>query len=173
MLPDFPYHPDPLATGSVKASAERCECCSEARGFVYVGPFYAVDEIVAICPWCIAGGDAAAKFDGSFVDDANFAGEGLGEEIVRQVCLRTPSYAGWQQEQWLSHCNDACAFHGNATSEDLDGASEATRGAWKSAYGLTDRDWTRAIAGYPNNDSGFYKFVCRHCRVVLLAWDMS
>ncbi|WP_321791288.1 CbrC family protein [Burkholderia pyrrocinia] len=54
-LPAFRYHPDPPATGSVIRSDARCVCCGDARGDVYAGPVYAVDEYEqCICPWCIA-----------------------------------------------------------------------------------------------------------------------
>ncbi|MBK1868507.1 CbrC family protein [Aestuariivirga sp. YIM B02566] len=50
-LPKFTYHPDPIATGSLVASEEICICCGQARGFIYKGPAYAVEELVdCICP---------------------------------------------------------------------------------------------------------------------------
>jgi hypothetical protein len=59
-LPDFPYHPDPLATGSIEESPADCVSCGRARGFVYTGSVYAVEEAEPLCPWCIADGSAAA-----------------------------------------------------------------------------------------------------------------
>jgi hypothetical protein len=68
-LPDFPYHPDPITTGFVEASDTECIGCGKARGFIYTGPVYAVDELVeVICPWCIADGTAATKLDAEFTD---------------------------------------------------------------------------------------------------------
>ncbi|CTW99108.1 colicin E2 tolerance protein [Escherichia coli] len=40
----------------------------------YSGPFYCVDEVEHLCPWCIADGSAAEKFAGSFQDDASIEG---------------------------------------------------------------------------------------------------
>jgi len=58
-LPVFRYHPDPIASGSVVASAAECVCCGEARGFIYTGPAYCEAELEeALCPWCIADGSA-------------------------------------------------------------------------------------------------------------------
>lgn len=34
-----------------------------------------------------------------------------------EICERTPSYISWQQEVWLTHCNEPCAFIGYANSE--------------------------------------------------------
>ncbi|MGV8422639.1 CbrC family protein, partial [Pseudomonas aeruginosa] len=31
-LPHFRYHPEPLASGSIEASATTCQCCGKARG---------------------------------------------------------------------------------------------------------------------------------------------
>jgi hypothetical protein len=62
----FRYHPDPVATGEVVASSEECSVCHIARGFVYVGPIYAIDQVEGVCPWCIADGTAAAKLDAEF-----------------------------------------------------------------------------------------------------------
>jgi hypothetical protein len=43
-LPDFPDHPEPVATGSIVASSARCRACEQARGFIYVGPTYGLGE---------------------------------------------------------------------------------------------------------------------------------
>ncbi|MFC6064285.1 CbrC family protein [Streptomyces ochraceiscleroticus] len=31
-LPFFRYHPDPLASGSIRAAAETCACCKRNKG---------------------------------------------------------------------------------------------------------------------------------------------
>jgi len=66
-LPVFRYHPDPVATGAIVRSDVACACCGEATGFAYDGPWYAThDPDGVICPWCIADGRAAARFDAEF-----------------------------------------------------------------------------------------------------------
>src|SRR6266480_2367057 len=66
-LPEFRYHPDPRATGVIVASEARCVACSRTRGFIYTGPVYAEQEFIdAFCPWCIADGTAARRFDAEF-----------------------------------------------------------------------------------------------------------
>src|SRR5437867_876141 len=63
-FPEFPYHPDPRATGSVVVSDTSCVACGQSRGFVYAGPVYSQDELIdSLCPWCIADGSAAEKYD--------------------------------------------------------------------------------------------------------------
>lgn len=174
-LPSFRYHPDPLATGAVKPSAVQCACCGQRRGFVYVGPVYGETELdESLCPWCIADGSAAANLGASFADDTPLLQAGVPELVVQEVHLRTPAFSSWQQEQWLAHCGDACAFLGDASVDDVAGANEATRVAWKNEYGLDDDDWLHITKGYqPRGNPAFYKFQCLHCEAVLLGWDCT
>jgi len=116
-LPAFKYHPDPIATGSVKASENVCVCCDRARGYIYTGPTYAEEELEEeLCPWCIADGTAHAELDAEFVDREGIGGYGEWEEvsstIVDEVACRTPGFSGLQQERWYTHCADAAEFVG-------------------------------------------------------------
>ena len=174
-LPLFIYHPDPLSTGAIEPSTVKCICCGKARGFIYVAPVYALEDLnELLCPWCIADGSAAEKFDASFADNHRLLQAGLAARIVEEVHLRTPGYFSWQSECWLSHCNDACEFHGDATRIDIANASQETKIEWQRQYKRTDKDWERITTGYvPRGGQAFYKFVCRHCGLVLLGWDCS
>lgn len=112
-LPIFKYHPDPIATGSVRTSDAQCLSCGRVRGFIYVGPVYAIEELhESLCPWCIADGSAAERFDAEFTD----IGWGVPADVPREVRLevfrRTPGYSASQQDHWLYHCGDAAAFLG-------------------------------------------------------------
>ncbi|MFJ9673062.1 CbrC family protein [Streptomyces sp. NPDC101221] len=61
-LPFFRYHPDPLASGSIRASAESCACCGRSTGWIYTATFYSAQEVSGrFCPWCIADGSAAQR----------------------------------------------------------------------------------------------------------------
>jgi uncharacterized protein len=174
-LPVFLYHPDPVATGMVVARPIICACCGKARGHVYIGPVYAREDYSErICPWCIADGSAAAKLDASFSDAHPLIAAGMGEPIVEEVNLRTPGYISWQQDEWLTHCNDACEFHGDATTIDVREASAQTKACWLAAYKQDDAGWEWATKEYqPGGDSALYKFRCRHCGLVLFGWDLS
>ncbi|MDQ1046064.1 uncharacterized protein CbrC (UPF0167 family) [Streptomyces sp. V4I2] len=44
-LPAFPYHPDPVSTGSVAPSNAPCGCCGLRRGYAYTGPVFSVAEL--------------------------------------------------------------------------------------------------------------------------------
>lgn len=95
-LPRFKYHPDPVQSGVVKKSGAVCVSCSRARGWIYTGPVYAKDELDRrLCPWCIADGSAAQRFDASFGDVEGLAGQ-VAADVLDEVLHRTPGYVTWQ-----------------------------------------------------------------------------
>lgn len=171
-LPLFTYHADPLGSGSVVPSDATCRSCGQPRGYIYAGAPYAEEELErAICPWCIANGAAASKFHAEFVDAAGVGGYGrwdaVPDVIVREVSQRTPGFAGWQQEQWWTHCGDAAVFLGRAGREELElrwpAAIAAVRA--EAGFGADDASEWQAYFSALARDSGFtaYVFQCRHC----------
>ncbi len=174
-LPRFRYHPAPLLTGVIEDSPKDCSCCGQPRGFIYVGPVYGEADLHSqLCPWCIADGSAARTLGASFADSYPLNRAGIAHSLIEEVNLRTPGYFSWQGESWLSHCADACEFHGNASIKDVANASEETKAAWRHEYKLDDKTWVRIAEHYqPKGHQAFYKFVCRHCGLVLLGWDCS
>jgi uncharacterized protein CbrC (UPF0167 family) len=123
-LPAFRYHPDPLATGAVHASAEVCICCNRSTGWIYTAAFYTAQEVNGrFCPWCIADGSAAERFAGEFSDAYGL--NGVSEETLREVTLRTPGFHAWQDPHWLVHCQDAAAFIGEVGYTELAAHPEA------------------------------------------------
>jgi uncharacterized protein len=167
----FKYHPDPVATGAFMQEQGACECCLSVKALLYRGPFYAVEEVEDLCADCISNGAAAEKFDGSFNDVWIEDSQGVTAEVIDEIAHRTPGYESWQGNIWLYHCNDGCEFHGNATAVDISTASSATIKHWES---LNDLAWSDMMEGYDcKGDVGVYKFICRHCSLVLLHWDRS
>ncbi len=123
-LPRFRYHPDPVATGSVQSSPVTCVCCHRARGYIYTGPVYSeAEHRDDICPWCIVDGSAHEKYGAEFTELAGVGGFGSWEEVDRviaeEVAFRTPGFSGWQQERWMTCCEDAATFLGPAGFSDL------------------------------------------------------
>ncbi len=136
-LPKFKYHNNPLKTGTfdVMLSPSKCKCCKEYTWVIYSFPFYAEIELImeleCLCPDCIANGEAAKKFRGSFqpVDvqrqfEENFQNEKTVDRVndidkINELLYKTPSFQAWQREIWRTHCNDYCEFIGYVSADDL------------------------------------------------------
>ncbi|MFV0674662.1 CbrC family protein [Variovorax sp. tm] len=170
-LPVFRYYADPFESGVMRVSSETCECCGKATGYIYGGSFYAVGSESHFCPWCIADGSAAAKFDGEFNDAA---GVGMGEvelpsPIIEEVSQRTPSFFSWQQEQWWAHCNDAARFLGEIEHVDRtllasENAADFVRETCEAVRLEPGEGW-QSLLDTPSGERSFAVFVfgCLHC----------
>jgi len=174
-LPVFTYHPNPVATGSIVQSEKKCRCCNKSKGFIYAGPVYAEDELEeAICPWCIADGSAATKFDATFVDSSEI-GDGevtVSEEIEEQIASRTPGFAGWQGEHWLACCDDAAAFLGPAGRAELEAFGAPAIEALRAECGLSGAEWEEYFQALDrDNGPTAYLFKCLHCGGLLAYSD--
>jgi uncharacterized protein len=185
-LPIFKYHPSAYKLEVFKKSKKVCQCCGQARGFVYQCNTYCVEDVETLCPWCIADGSAAKKFDASFQsqietvdDEMNWKSPVLADEIVDELAHRTPGFISWQGSHWLTHCNDGCEFHGDLAQDELLTLPEATLDLFKQehAYLFTPKNWGSIAAlneiYFPAGDIALYKFVCRHCGFIRLNCDMS
>lgn len=167
-LPLFRYHPDPIATGSIVASGVNCVCCGQARGYIYVGPVYATDEYrEKLCPWCIADG-SAKKLGASFTDECGIGGYGnwdiVPEQVIDEVAYRTPSFCGWQQERWWTHCDDAGEFLGAAGQKELEILGREAVTAIQQDTGLVGAEWERFLRALKKDGSPTaYVFRCKHC----------
>ena len=160
-LPTYRYHPDPIATGSIEPSDGECEACGRSRGFVYAGPVYAEDELEdAFCPWCIADGSAAAAFDAIFTDDWG-APPDVPAAVVEEITRRTPGFSGWQQERWLYHCGDGCAFLGPVGGAELERYPDAVEMLRQEEVGDGLADYLMALS--KDGSPTAYLFRCLHC----------
>ncbi|GHF36747.1 hypothetical protein HNQ07_001283 [Deinococcus metalli] len=110
-LPDFRYYADPYGDRTIIEEDITCRVCGAQRAWKYDGVLYAADELDAICPWCVANGHAAEKFDGCF-QDVMFP-EAASEESVLWVLMRTPSVASWNPFEWPEHCGECCRYIGD------------------------------------------------------------
>ena len=169
VLPTFKYHPDPIASGSIIPSSSKCVACEVSRGWIYVGPTYCETDLdERLCPWCIADGTAHRKFGVEFVDPAGVGGYGQWElvpkTVIEQVCFQTPSFNGWQQEQWFTHCNDAAYFIGCAGKQELEKLDTAAYEAIKVESGYDEDEWTQYFNQMDvNTGPTAYLFRCCHC----------
>jgi uncharacterized protein CbrC (UPF0167 family) len=177
LLPTFRYHPDPVSTGSIVRSSNRCVCCGRQRGHVYSGPVFAKDDLdEAVCPWCIANSEAHLKFNAEFtasssVGEPQGAGE-LNRQIIEEIAFRTPGFSGWQQERWLACCNDAAQFLGRAGRRELEAEWPEAVQAVQEDCGLDGAEWKRFFQ-HLSRDGGptAYVFRCSHCKRYLAYQD--
>lgn len=106
-----------------------CSVCNEKRQIKYTSSFYSIKDPDYICPWCIANGKASEKYDGEFNDycgiegvspDPNDAKPIIPKDLLLEITNKTPSYISWQQEVWLTHCNEPCSFIGYADTKIIE-----------------------------------------------------
>ncbi|MEU9194523.1 CbrC family protein [Streptomyces hundungensis] len=176
LLPTFPYHPDPVATGVIVSSGTACICCGRERGYVYRGPVYASEELMGrLCPWCIADGSAADRFDAHFT-----AGTCLGDDVPLEVFAavdrRTPGYVAWPQPQWFFHCGDGAAFLGRVGAAELAAYPEALEMLRREANGW---GWPSDQVAYflgsldKDGEATAYLFRCKVCAAPLAYTDFA
>ena len=167
-LPRFKYHPDPIATGSIVPSRNVCRCCERARGFIYRGSRYSVEELEeSICPWCIAEGIAHEKFGAEFTDSGQIGGSDwvtVNPQIVEEVAFRTPGFAGWQSERWFTHCEDAGEFLGPMGRAELEAMGPEAIAVIRVESGYTKEEWEQYYQ-VMDKDHGptAYLFRCLRC----------
>jgi uncharacterized protein len=171
-LPAFRYHPEPLASGSIVSSDLACRCCGRTRGYIYTGPVYAEEELnEALCPWCIADGSAAGRFQAHFVDPGGVGDYGSWEavpsSVVDHVAQRTPGFTGWQQERWWTHCGDAAAFLGLAGRAELVATWAGAVPSIRADSQLAESDWPAYFAALDRTQGPTaYVFQCLRCRAL-------
>ena len=176
-LPHFRYHPDPLGTGSVVASEDRCSVCADARGYSYDGPVYSEEwDEELICPWCIADGSAHERWDAEFTDQWGDEWDAVPLERREEVVQRTPGFSTWQTSFWLPHCGDACAFLGVVGWPQLRSLPDAQR-ALRTGNELVewvqdDALWQEFMEGMDaEGESAAALFRCLHCATHVAYWD--
>ena len=168
-LPKFYYHPNVYENDIVEFKKGICDCCGkEAKA--YLGMMYTKEHVDCICMECVASGEAAKKFNGSFIEDAEDVSDPKKRE---ELFSKTPGYVSWQGEHWLACCDDYCEFIGDAgikELEKLDSCEEVLKECSKNydwEYDDLKRDLTAGgtMAGY--------LFKCKHCGKYHLYVDLS
>ena len=169
VLPTFKYHPDPVATGSIVQLSQECASCHSIREWIYAGPVYgAFEDQPIICPWCIADGTANRVLGVEFVDPPGIGGYGdwdaVSREVVDEISLRTPSFNGWQQERWYTHCKDGAAFMGVFGASDLQTVDATAFAAIAQESEFTGKELEEYMASLDKDDGPTaYLFRCRSC----------
>lgn len=171
-LPDFPYHPDPVATGVVKRAEAVCDVCGQRREWLYTGPFYAREKPEHLCPWCVADGQAAARYDGSF-HDASFDDSAC-PESVEAVLTRTPGLSTWNPIFWPDHHGECCAYLGDLVPDKRPELLQVP--SLQEELARVARDWRTSVedvlAG-AGEAAPLTLFQCRTCGVYRISLDFS
>jgi uncharacterized protein CbrC (UPF0167 family) len=179
-LPIFRYHPDPLATRSIREDADTpCLACNRIRGYIYTGPVYTEKNFLLedhLCPWCIADGSAAKRFGATFTDTGQT--EDIADAVRNELETRTPGFTAWQQEQWLSCCGDAAAFIGLAGAlelqQDFPAAIPEVRRYLRSEYDLSKQEVEELFAALSKtHQPTTYIFRCLHCHRYMAYVDQT
>ncbi len=175
-LPHFRYHPDPFKTGVFKDDASVvCECCKQETDVYYCGHVYSESDAEYLCPHCIANGKAAAKFDATFIQDADELPSGAANAQAKtdELFKRTPGYFCWQGEQWLTCCDDYCEFLGDVGTKELQEMGIA-EGVF-AEYALRGKFAVEDVQGYlvVGGDMAGYLFRCLHCGKYKIYVDAS
>lgn len=160
-LPKFRYHPDPIGTGAFEEGEEKtCPCCGKKRTVYYSITPYCVEDVENICPTCIANGEAARKYEATFIQGAEWEGEPDKEKEEELFC-RTPGYISWQGEYWLSCCDDYCAYLGTVGTKELK-AMDIVDEVFEE---YAARDEFEDVEEYLVKDGSLcgYLFQCLHC----------
>lgn len=172
-VPDFKYHPDPLKTGIILKEETLCPVCNQNKDYVYVGPFFCEDEVEGICPWCIKNGEAAKKFNGEFQDTSSCEYVEK-EEYLDELIHKTPGYRGWQQEKWLSHCDDFCAFLGCVGWKEIENIKDELSEdieKLKKDMNLSQEEFEKSLVIGGSHQG--YLFKCIHCGKYRLNTDLN
>ncbi|MFW2177392.1 MULTISPECIES: CbrC family protein [unclassified Moraxella] len=119
--PIFKYHPNAYDLDIFIKEQGVCDVCGKPSELKYDCSFYSAEELDYICPFCISDGSASNKYGGQFNNYLSIETVEILEteeaflpknpnKLFDEIAYRTPSYHSWQQQYWLTHCNEPCAF---------------------------------------------------------------
>lgn len=85
--------------------------------------------------------------------------------MKEEVAYRTPGFSGWQQERWLVHCDDACAFLGPAGRQEKEGfKSQQLLDSLRDDMKMNERDFQQYLGVLDKHRAPTaYLFRCLHC----------
>lgn len=172
-LPQFPYYADPVGDGRIVRQDITCGVCGLARTWAYVGGIYAQEKPEALCPWCVADGQAAARYDGQF-QDADFSEEANAESVLA-VLRQTPRVMIWNPIFWPDHCHECCVYLGvliPSESPELAAASDVVAEAQALARNISKQWDAKDILECAESGSmTVHLFQCRQCGIHKLSLD--
>lgn len=165
----FDYHPNVYNNGIVEFKTGICNCCGKEVK-AYTSCMYTKEDVDCICMACISNGQAAEKFDGSFIQDAEDISD---SEKTKILFSKTPGYVSWQGEHWLACCDDYCEFIKDAGIKELQelGICDEVLKECSKNYDW-DFDYLKENLTAGGTVAG-YLFKCKHCGKYHLYVDLS
>ena len=163
----FKYHPNIYDLDILSEDKKVCQCCNEETEIFY-DQMYCVENINCLCLDCIASGDAAKKFKGTFIQDAEVS-KVHDRRKYAELFEKTPGYESWQGESWLACCDDFCAFIQEVGTKELEemGIADEVFEEYNKRNEVKDaREYLvkgGSLAGY--------LFQCLHCKKYHLGAD--
>ena len=74
----------------------------------------------------------------------------------------------------MSHCNDACEFHGDADADDLEALNGVQLKHFLKEEMIKIDIWQKVLENYEEGGNPtIYKFKCRHCPEAVFTIDYS
>ncbi len=172
-LPVFRFMASPVVALQFEGSDAVCDCCTRPAGLRYKGTIYGhAPDTHSVCPWCIADGTVADKWQASFneVDPRSPCDASAKSEVE----CRTPGFLTWQ-DLWIPVCcGMPTEFLGDAGWDELSGAwtgavssllAEGCPGENESERS----EFLRSLRAGGN--PGAYVFRCLSCAALVGRWD--
>lgn len=176
-LPQFKYYDEKALKDVLEYTGDSCDCCKKARGVLYNielnVEIRGEEEVLQICPWCIAGGQFAKKFKSNVNNsDLEPMSAQVSKDALDELRKKTPAFLGWQQERWLTHCNQLTTFLGIVGWEEIQ--------SFYQDIDIVDPipdSYANPVAFLQNlhkqGDTHGYLFKCTHCQALMMYWDAS
>lgn len=171
VLPVFAYMPNAYEDGTVKRETARCGCCEREVDQVVEEGIFWKNDMLPLCPWCVASGAASVKYNCFFNDETHH--DGIPDEVMGIIFCRTPSIKGWQEVPWPGCCSDAMLY--------LEAVkTKAALEKYRSPEFQTALDQYRPFRDFdqlgPTLDQRqggliAHVFQCRHCKKYALNFD--
>lgn len=156
----FRYSVNAYENGIVERGECVCECCGRKAEYTYRGSMYCPGPAVIVCVDCLAGGEAARKFDATFVRSGNTRAV-RDPERIDELFHRTPGYPSRRGAYFPACCGDFCTYIGKADAEKLEETGIADEVFEDYARRGGDPHVRKALTAA--GSTAGYLFRCIHC----------
>ncbi len=164
--PEFPYHPNAYKDGTIDHEKGICDCCGKEVDYIIPAPDIHPDAYIeALCPWCVASGAAAMRYNGITCELNPGCCADVPLELQENITLRTPPC--WPRERWLTHCKDIMAYITEAFNMDelTPYLTPELKESLLLDVGIDDSGFDAFLKDLNDDKLSVYVFQCRHCGI--------